>query len=168
MGLDITVYQSVNETGEPPSDDYDYESRFWCRTNPNFPGREIPLKDNVLYSFSDTFGFRAGSYSGYNHWRRELAKLAGYPATRYDHYGHVEMREDAGAWAATSGPFWELINFADNEGVIGSSVAAKLAKDFADHQPEADAHPDEYFRAKYAEWRRACEMAADNGAIDFH
>jgi hypothetical protein len=36
-------------------------------------------------------------------------------------------------WAARpEGPFVELIDFADNEGMIGPRAAAKLAKDFAD------------------------------------
>lgn len=54
------------------------------------------------------------------------------------------------------------------EGVIGSSVSAKLAKDFADFQKDADAHEDRNFREKYAEWRKEFEMAADDGAVSFH
>lgn len=74
------------------------------------------------------------------------------------------MSHAAGAWQAEGGPFWELIHFADNEGTIGPATAAKLAKDFAEFQAEADKLEDDvearWFREKYADWRKAFEVAA--------
>ena len=77
------------------------------------------------------------------------------------------------AWAngAQGRPFFELIHFSDCEGIIGPKISAKLAKDFADNQAKADVYRvDEasWFREKYSDWRRAFEMAADNGAVEFH
>lgn len=178
MGLDITAYRQLkkidcvfDEDGEPidPTTREPLEEcylRAWV--NPDFPGRADDIEDKGVYLSEDSFGFRAGSYGGYNHWRRTLAELAGYPAAPFTRFGTTEMRHDAGAWAADSGPFWELINFSDCEGVIGATASAKLAADFAAHQDKADAHADERFRAKYAEFRQAFEMAADGGAVEFH
>jgi len=113
-------------------------------------------------------GLHAGSYGGYNRWREQLAELAGYPAGDYEQYGRTYQSHCVPCWNGEAGPFSELINFSDCEGVIGASVSAKLAKDFADFQPKADAHEDDRFRMKYAEWRQAFEMASDSGAVDFH
>jgi len=33
---------------------------------------------------------------------------------------------------------------------------------------EGDAHADEWFRELYATWRRAFELASDDGAVAFH
>jgi hypothetical protein len=70
-------------------------------------------------------------------------------------------------------PFYELIWFADNEGTIGPEAAADLLVDFREHaEAYADANRDvaksQFFREKYAEWTRACELAANGGLIVFH
>jgi len=84
----------------------------------DWPGRAAGIPDaDVAYSFADKQRFRAGSYSGYGEWRNSLATVAGFRSARH-------------AWEnAHSGPFFELLNFADNDGVIGPEVSAKLARD---------------------------------------
>ena len=162
MGLDITAYRNARkvEGVEVDSDGYpkDYD-RFDLitgseidYTEKNFPGRTSGIVAGI-YEAEDSFGFRAGSYGGYNSWRNQLAQVAGF-------------RGDHDVWDNHSeGPFVELINFSDCEGIIGPKVSAKLAKDFADH---ADKAGDGYFRDKYDEWRKAFEMASDGGYVDFH
>lgn len=175
MGLDITWYSNVVKAlpgeGEDKDGDADWEAG-WDRVfhNDSFPGRAEGLEDRALYKCSgESDGFIAGSYSGYNFWRRELAKMAGYEPVPYSHFGEPEEpRHDAGAWAATEGPFWELINFSDCEGVIGPIVSAKLAKDFSDFQEKADEVPVQWFQETYANFRKAFEGAAQNGYVSFH
>ncbi len=171
MGLDITAYRKLKPAphAELDSDgypkDYDAFHHFsqvvidW--TEKNWPGHTSGLKAGV-YSAAETDGFRAGSYGGYNYWRSQLAQMAhGVPA---------EVVWDK----ITQGPFVELIHFADNKGVIGPTVAAKIAKDFADHEEKAKTFAAslngeaDYFLSKYTKWRKAFEMAADGGAVDFH
>lgn len=163
MGLDIVAYRNlapapdvtIDDDGEPSDVDavvihqptLDFSEGHW-------PGRAEGIAAGA-YRASEDYDFRAGSYGGYNNWRRQLADLAGWQS--------VEAVWDN----KPKGPFVELIDFADNEGVIGPVVSAKLAKDFADFQAKADGHPDDWFRTKYADWRQAFEMAADNGAVDF-
>lgn len=183
MGLDITAYGGLTKVdavfdadGEPINPatreplDWGTEYHFQPRANSYFPGREAGIEMDAVYRAARQMGFRAGSYGGYNTWRDELAKLAGYPAVSVDRYGtgNAQLRYDRSAWDASGGPFWELICFSDCEGVIGPVVSAKLAADFASHQGDADAHQDEWFRTLYATWRKAFEMAADNGAVYFH
>ena len=168
VGLDITAYTKLTECPDAPRNEYgcpddeffhaDAATIEW--TEKHFPGRTAGLKAGMVYDFKDLHGFSAGSYSGYSAWRNWLAKVAGFNCA-------------SDTWnSGTTGPFVELIHFADNEGFIGPVVSAKLAKDFADHDEKAakaakDTHEHWYIEV-YREWRKAFDMAADNGAVDFH
>jgi hypothetical protein len=146
MGLDITAYRRLQP---------DPHGSITIDPEEQFPGRLQGLAPRkYACSADDQFDFRAGSYSGYNAWRDELAKMAGYPSAEYVWY------------RVTKGPFLELINFSDCEGFIGPETAAKLARDFAEYQAKAEELGD-YFLGKYEDFRKACEYAADGGAIQF-
>lgn len=166
MGLDITAYRRLRKVapgeGKHPKydDETDYENGYVrVYVNADFSAQSAGIDSEAIYKAEESHGFRAGSYSGYNAWRDELARLAGFD-------GAESVWSNANALVGL--PFVELINFSDCEGVIGPAVSAKLARDFAELQSKADAHPDEWFREKYGEWRRAFEMAADSGAVRFH
>jgi len=95
----------------------------------------------------------------HNAWRNQLARLM------------LDMSAEQ-VWNAAEGslagrPFVELIHFSDCEGFMGPKTCAKLSADFVNNQKRADA-ADEYFRAKYADWRKAFAIASDGGAVDFH
>lgn len=159
MGLDITAFRKLtaakNGEGLDASGEVDWKAG-WSRLyhNSDFPGRADDVPEGI-YRANDSMGFRAGSYSGYNRWREKLAALVG-----------VIPRE---LWENPKpGPFAELINFSDCDGVIGTAISKKLAADFAEHQANADAHEDAWFRDGYAMWRKAFEMASDGGAVQFH
>ena len=153
MGLDITAHRNLQREADQTKARDDYEIRIWI--NPDFPGRCDDVAEG-FYTSEEEFDFRAGSYGWYNAWRDMLARLA----------GHSEARD---VWRDKKpGPFTELISFSDCEGTIGTAVSAKLAKDFADYQHAADNHPNEFFREKYNVWRKAFELAAQNGAVQFH
>jgi len=162
MGLDITAYKKLSKIEKPELDRDGYPVRWDTEvqlrtdyTEKDFPGRTEGLEHVAVYSYAEEHRFRAGSYSGYNSWRNELAKLAGYTSADDCWNNH------------TSGPFYELINFSDCEGVIGPVVSAKLAKDFADYREKAEIIGGWFFDA-YQDWEKAFTMAADNGAVSFH
>lgn len=162
MGLDITYYKNLTPA---PSE---AEDAIQLYDNPSFPGRSAGIDCNANYIAESSGGFRAGSYSGYNTWREELAKFAGYPAVAPERAERGSSRHDSGAWQADGGPFWELINFSDCEGTIGPIASAKLAKDFAENQSRADEYSDPSWRQLYTAWRTAFETAAKNGAVSLH
>jgi hypothetical protein len=155
MGLDITAYRQLALDPEATGEDMgDTHARIYA--NPHFPGRAVPLADG-WYTYADSMSFRAGSYGGYGQWRQALATLAGY--------GNAE---DCWGEDGDTGPFSELINFSDCEGAIGPVVSAKLAKDFAEFDgAAAKVMADPWFYERYAHWRKAFEMAADGGAVEF-
>lgn len=173
MGLDITAYRKleVAPAARPywKASDDDLETYLYFYANSDFPGSDAGLDCSVGYvrptgeALENEMDFRAGSYSGYNWWRDHLCQMAhGMTAKQF--------------WELNTPPvaFRELINFADNEGVIGPVIAAKLAKDFADYQERADAYSTtidndgNWWHTAYNQWRLAFEMAADGGAVVFH
>lgn len=175
MGLDITAYRQVKLMPDQHEGEEDYDPygdggfRVWSN-HAEFIGRSEGVVENAYYTSTDELDFRAGSYGGYNAWREQLAEFAGYPVSPAE-YHQGKLRHDQGAWDASGGPFWELIHFSDCEGTIGPVVSAKLAQDFADNQAKADTYAgpeSDWFKSRYADWRKAFEMGADGGCVVFH
>lgn len=168
MGLDISVYANVKFVAEYVAGEWleDCEIFVSPEYENTFPGRALPLRVG-WYTGERVFGFRAGGYSFYNEWRNLLAKAAGYPSDSY-------------VWRnVPEGPFVELINFYDNEGVLGASVCRKLYSDFC--RPgvvqcakevlsvSANQMQMEYFEERYNNFKKAFELAGEhNGAVVFH
>lgn len=157
MGLDINAYKGLRKVENPKfgSDGEleNWESQWlpgasmkWSESV--WPGKGKPIDPDTVYEYEDCFEFRAGSYSGYNRWRDDLEKFKGDVA------------------------FQELIDFADNEGVIGSELSAKLRDDFKKYHDEAMEFSQRedvcmYFFENYCNWEKAFAMAAENGAVEF-
>lgn len=166
MGLDITAYSKAElieviadydafYDKYADGDDLDYVHR-----QQDFPARMAPMVAGGVYKIhGERHAFRAGSYGGYNHWREQLALM-------------VLGIEPKAIWTNRAGfagcAFYELIDFSDCEGIIGTEAARKLAGDFDKFQAKADQHEDDYFREKYSNWRKAFHLAADGGYVDFH
>ena len=160
MGLDITAHSKLTPKTKAKVDGggFPTDGSIWVRHNPDFPAHAADIKDGYYKAGRKSVCFRAGSYSGYYWWRNELAVLAGFDSAE-------EIWESRGKM---EGPFTELINFSDCDGIIGPGVSAKLAGDFDEFQAKADAHPEESFRTVYAEFREAFKLAAGGGAVFFH
>lgn len=163
MGLDITAYRQFTPvrtatarelSGDDDTPEGQYVIRHFTKLS-----RADGLDPTNAYTATEVMGLAAGSYHAYSAWRETLARIAGYTSAEY-------VQENV-----SSGPFYELIDFSDCEGVIGWATSAKLARDFAGFQAIVDACKGPYaaqFQGKYAEWRKAFETAADAGAVVFH
>ncbi|GGP21625.1 hypothetical protein [Silvimonas iriomotensis] len=167
MGLDIFAYKALHAV-KKRSDDDDGDELIAFYKNPDFAGRADDIDESSLYEAQDSVEFRAGSYSWYNWWREQLARIAGYPAVAAPGGQSQAPSHAQGAWNATSGPFWELIHFSDAEGVIGTAISRKLAADFAafEHKARYWCPTDDWY-ALYLEWKKAFEYGAANGAVVF-
>ena len=126
-------------------------------TEENFPGRTAG--DRTRHLLIRTF---SGVSSRVLRWLQRLARSPCKNGCRYE-----RRKIWASGW---NGPFVELINFPDNEGVIGPVVAAKLAKDFAEFEHRAEEYsasiPDGTdWLENYREWKCAFEMTAKDGAV---
>ena len=159
MGLDITVYMNIrNERACTEDDDNngvpDNMTTFYIE--PHFPLAAPDIPKNRVWSYSDSWAFRAGSYSGYNEWRDRLTTLAGFPKDWNERKNCTDL------------PFYELVWFSDCEGVIGPATCAKLAKDFEQWSSWAHGSGDDWFIRLYDEFKQAFKDAANNGAVEFH
>jgi hypothetical protein len=157
MGVDIYAYRQLTlaPSVEPYSEAYEAGKYRAVYVNPDFPARAADLQDGAVYSYAECEDFLSRSYGNYNAWRDELAQMAGYASA-------------SDAWSNhSSGPFWELINFSDCEGVIGPAVSAKLARDFAEWDEKAAQFGEDFYHYGYRQLRAAFEMAADGGMVRF-
>lgn len=168
-GLDITAYDKLAIVQSPKLDKYGEPSGDnEIRLKPaDFPERYAGLERGKIYKFGSQFQFRAGSYSGYNAWRNELAKLAGYRPTAHMNHDKAEQRYDLTVWLLKKGPFWELIDFSDSDGVIGPQSCKRIYADFVQFKDAAARHPDQEFRTSYDNWFKAFAKCANNGALIF-
>lgn len=143
MGLDV-----IGMRGLTPSDEDDGVYIQPCEP---FTDRADGLTPG-WYTAEKIYHFRAGSYTSYYYWRSDLCRAAiGVSPT------------DIWSGDVTDGPFIELINFSDCEGVIGPETSSKLAKDFRDCRNLMPNDPD--FMRVYDNFHKAFEMAAQNGAV---
>jgi hypothetical protein len=172
MGLDIVAYSNVEKIDNPVENEYGYiEDAVKAYVLGDFDRSLRGLEDGAWYRStdeSDEVSFRAGSYSGYNLWRDSLAQIAlGIPANNI--WADPDKYKDE--------PFFELINFADNEGTIGPIAARDLAMDFVTSRDDIERKAKEHFTTdegdvdwfmqKYDDWTEACEIASHDGLILF-
>ena len=191
MGLDITAISEI-EPIEIPEDIelwsneyYDWEADqalpggVWnLYQSNNFPEQGEGLPNGTVVAMGEEFGHRAGSYSGYNEWRRLLARTALGMSDE-----EVWNKVDSGV-GYNEIPFGELINFSDADGVIGPIASQKLYNDFVKYEEpimkkldrfylkfedyEIDGETYDWFKHKYKDWKEAFRVASNNGAVIFH
>lgn len=169
MGLDITAYKKAKllkvfsdseELEENEMEIYNAPKKTYIsfyREVP-FPVQFGDLKQGGVYEYESRFDFRAGSYIGYGVRRNQLSEL-------------MFNLPQSDVWANPTHegkPFYELIYFSDCDYVICTAVCRKLAKDFADYQHVVDAYGDPDLSKMYADFRRAFELASDDGFVSFH
>lgn len=162
MGLDITAYSQLKDTGRPFDWDTDEGKALISNNHQDFAKRCVEFTPGNAFEYDGELHAPIGSYSAYGAWREQLAKLAGYQPVTGGTRPYSER-----AWAATEGPFWELINFTDCDGVLGTAVCQKLAKEFADYEASARLLGDEDFLYTYLQFKAAVELASDGGAVVF-
>jgi hypothetical protein len=191
MGLDITAISEISPVDLPEgmekwSDEYyDWEAEqgmtLWSvyrDSNFSMQGEGLPDSD-LVSSEGESYSFRAGSYSGYGEWRNDLALAAGYEGGSEGVWNQVDRR------GMTGRPFEELINFPDNDGLIGPVISEKLYNDFVTQEkaimhtidwwylkmvPEKEYDGDEvnWFKTKYNDWKVTFDVARNNGMVIFH
>ena len=163
MGLDITAYSQLKDTGRPFDLDVDEGNTYIPHNHPDFATRCVEFTPWHAFEYEGYLHAYIGAYSYYGRWREQLAKLAGYSPLTGGYFTY-----SSGVWAATEGPFRELIDFTDCDGVLGTAVCQKLAEDFAEYEASARLLGDEDFLYTYLQFKAAVEWASDGGAVVFH
>ena len=171
MGLDISYHSNIDLKN--PCVDRD-SADVYLYPNDMIFGQSDGIKGGEYSCDGESGSFRAGSYSGYNSWRRSLAELIGYDYDTVIEMIHKSMKrtESINEVLGESEspeiriPFVELLFFSDCEGFIGPVTSAKLAKDFAEWDEKAK--KDGHFYGRYKEWKKAFETASEGGCVSFH
>jgi hypothetical protein len=172
VGLDITAFALVDLEPVPRAGDDDWPEYIAVWNHPSHECRALPLekrpdkdgRPSVRYRVDRgrSISFRAGSYSGYNQFRKELCRMS--------HGVDPDV-----IWAACQehggcvpGPFVEMINFSDAEGLIGPEACARLADDFDEYHEKAKGCLEGWHLETYEDFRRAFRLAAGTGCVEFH
>lgn len=161
MGLDISAYPRTTKATD--------ESDRTLFGNPAFPGR-FTMPDGEHAADGDPFSFRAGSYSGYSWWRRNLCFQAFGVSPE-------ELWADDDSFSRflalpIVGPLALMVNFTDCDGCISGDVAAKIApalRHVRDNFDEAqlDQMEEGSFVGRLDNFIKAFEIAAPNGVVIF-
>lgn len=150
MGIDITGYSHLTPN---PEGQIEISQAVLSWQEGIWPGRSAGLSAGP-HSAEHNEHCRSMSYGGFGAFRRQLATLAGYSSLE-------------AVWEADlSGPFSELLNFADTQGYFGPTVCAKLAQDFKAFTKIAETQ-DEFFRQRYMGVAHAFELGAQSGMVQF-
>ena len=163
MGLDMRAYENAELVPEkllPEDEDERYDSFAHVWLNGNFPA-EIGLVGGWYKTSGESFSWRAGSYSGYNQFRRMLAEM-------------FDDRTDEDYWyedADPTWPFFELINYSDCEGAMGPQAIQNVGADFTEYAGLWTATYGgrmdwDWMNQKYAEWTKGTTIAK-HGLIIF-
>jgi hypothetical protein len=169
MGLDIAAFSNI--TVFPPdsleemdgmgveldrayiNDDFEYHVHDYldCRDN-----------NTLHYACTEQgYGFRAGSYSTYNKFRRVLCEA-------------VNNMSIDDLWNSGDDhlPFYHLLNFSDCEGAIGAAISAELLRDFNTHEKTfsdwiKEITDNEYFIEVYKDFKKGFEHSSTEGIMIF-
>lgn len=116
------------------------------------------------YQLSGRYDGLHVSYGGHYHFRAELADAVGLD---FEAIVGAKTIEEVEEHYTKRTPFIDLLNFADNEGTLGSLACARLSWDFAKHA-SARSRLDSRYQGLWDAWRRCVDLAANTGLIDFH
>jgi len=156
MGLSVTLHKKVEPS--PLNDNGDFMA---YQTDEMFLYNSTALQDGAWYVSKKQEHVIDYPYSSHRIFREKLASLVGLTAEQI--------------WATPDKfkltPFFRIINFADNEGVIDWVSAKKLAKEFELYKEvaESDFANDVHFLNAYQSWMDGFVKCARKGnVIEFH
>ena len=154
MGLDITAYSNIKkrELLEYEEGEYYFSNSGFIQSNmPNIENKEIQIE------FDEEFGFRAGSYSGYNRFRNELCLVSNNISAEKLWNSENENLK-----------FYWFVNFTDCDGYIGTSYCKILYDEFYKYEKGIKLILDKYYHQTYDNFKEAFRLGANNGLVDFH
>lgn len=164
MGLDVSAYKNIKKVENPRMGEdgyliYDEEQEGYilAYTLEGFEDRIKNLEWQSYYKGESTkFGVSC-SYGGHNRFRESICKMFGITPDII--WNNREAHKEH--------PFYELVDFADNEGVLDYECASKLHGDFLDYQEIAEAKLNKHEYNHYCKWIDVLKAASENGCVVF-
>ena len=160
MGLSVNVYKNIKVTYN--EDEYNFIAYV---IDPDWRYKVKNLEYDKYYVGELVNNSIRYPCSSHGEFRRVLLNIIG----RAD---LVSMEDDI-YWdlleKETDMPFYELINFADNEGCLDFEISKKLYGQFVEYKDKAAKYleDDEYTRQKYMEWLEVVKDGKDKGVVVF-
>jgi hypothetical protein len=152
MGLDIRVYTNKKEHNIVEEEEYYFDNDYCLpKYNECFKLQLGFMNEEKAYSATHDISFSAGSYSGFNFFRRILFEFIYKDDTLESFYYKtqniinnditricklnriLDTNEDILSYTRNY-PFLEFVCFSDCEGVIDSIICKKLYEDFKNHR----------------------------------
>lgn len=157
MGLDISIYKDVKKASKKQIENGDYAFKAFVISD-SWKDRVKNLDYDSFYvgkNVSTNFGC---GYSSHGLFRDQLTEVTG----KNKNWRNETEKEPS--------DFFELINFADNEGCLDWEVSEKLYNDFERNKNKALGMfaDDDVFIWKYESWLEIFQVAKDNGVVVFH
>ena len=156
MGLDVRTYGNIKLAENEEDADFTayviYED--WKHKIKN-------LQDGKAYNGDVVFRGASYPYSAHNRFRENLVKLVGREDL-LDSGGKIKWDE-----LPSEIPFYDLIDFADNEGCLDWEVSNTIYSDFVKYNEKAKLEMNEYDYSKYKTWLETFKFAKNNGVVVF-
>lgn len=156
MGLDVRTYGNIKLAEN--EEDADFTAFV---INEDWKHKIKNLQDGKAYSGDVVFRGVSYTYSAHNRFREKLVKLVGCEDL-LDNKGKIKWSE-----LPFEIPFYDLINFADNEGCLDWEVSNIIYSDFEKYNEKAKSEMNEYDYSKYETWMKTFKSAKNDGVVVF-
>jgi hypothetical protein len=156
MGLDVRVYKNVKIT------DNDEDYNFFARViDEKWKYKIKNLEENKHYVGNRVFVGISYNYSYHSRFREVLIRLI-----ERDDLLNTQGKID---WSnlELDIPFYDFIDFADNEGCLDWDISAVIFSDFEKYNNKAKQELNEYDYSNYEKWLETFKIAKDNGVVVF-
>ena len=156
MGLNVLVFHNVEVTDDIENSDFKAYvlDEDW---RPRIKNLEIGKYYKGIISFAEI----SYPYSSHNRFREKLIKLIDREDL-LDENGHIiwdNITDDI--------PFYELIDFADNEGCLDWETSEILYKDFVQYEPKASKEMNDHEYLLYDYWLKTFAVARHKAVVVF-
>ena len=156
MGLHIEVYGNIKLAEN--EEEYDFTAYV---TNETWKHKIKNLQDGESYTGDVVFTGVSYSYAAHSRFREKLVKLVGREDL-LDNRGGIKWGE-----LPSEIPFYDLINFADNEGCLDWEVSNTIYSDFEKYNEKAKLEMNEYDYSYYETWLETFKSAKNYGVVVF-
>jgi len=154
MGLDVRTYGNIKLA------DNEKDADFMAYViNEDWKHKIKNLQDGKAYNGDDVFSGVSYSYSSHNRFREKLVKLIGRKDL-LDSEGKIKWDE-----LPAEIPFYDLINFADNEGCLDWEVSNTIYSDFEKYNEKAKLEMHSFDYSDYLTWLETFKSAKNNQGV---
>lgn len=156
MGLDVRVFGNIKLAEN--ENDADFTASV---AHEEWKHKIKNLQYRKEYSGDVVFTGVSYSYSAHNRFRELLIRLIDRDDL-LDNKGEIRWRE-----LTSEIPFYDFIDFADNEGCLDWEISSIIYNDFEKFKDKAKLIMNEYEFSRYQTWLETFKFAKNNGVVQF-